>query len=69
MAFENEHADLIHDVRLVEHHIRRQILTADEHRKHLAGLQDVGEHGEQTNTRFQALWEQSHDEDEESDAG
>lgn len=63
MAFENEHADQIHDVRLVEHHMRRQLLTRAEHTKYLENLEDVSAHGTETDTRFASLWDFDHADD------
>lgn len=62
MAFENDQADLMHDVRLIRHHIRRNLLSDKDHEKYLASLDDVGEHGVETDTRFANLWDQDREE-------
>jgi hypothetical protein len=40
------------DVRLVRHHMRRQLLSRKEVDDHLAKLPDDAEHGVETETRF-----------------
>lgn len=42
------------DVRLVKHHIRRNVLDPKDLEKHLAALPDDAEHGEETTTRFES---------------
>lgn len=42
------------DVRLIKHHIRREVLDPKDLRKHLDGLVDDAEHGEETMTRFES---------------
>ena len=49
--------DLHYDVRLLKHRIRRGELTHDEVAKHLAGLTDDAEHGEETETQFVAAFQ------------
>lgn len=46
------HDDKMFDVRLVKHHIRRQVLDPKDFQKHLDGLEDDAAHGEETETRF-----------------
>ena len=58
MAFENDQADLMHDVRLIRHHVRRNLLTEQDHQKYLDSLEDVAASGVETDTRFANLWDQ-----------
>ena len=48
--------DLRYDVRTLAHRKRRGELSADEIAKHLSGLPDDAEHGEETSTEFVASW-------------
>ena len=45
--------DQLHDVRLVPHHMRRQILKTKEHQAYLDSLEDVSELCETTETKFE----------------
>ena len=65
MAFENEQQDLIHDVRLVRHHIRRGKLERKDHQDFLDGLEDVASMGTATVTRFAEIWQDPGDDDGE----
>ena len=47
-------SEKMHDVRLVRHHIRRQVLEPKEHQAYLDSLEDCAELGEPTETRFAA---------------
>lgn len=52
------------DVRTVRHQLRRQKITNDQLQKHLAGLPDDSENGEETETRFVGHFEQRQDREE-----
>lgn len=40
------------DTRVIQHHLRRGSLTAEQLAEHLANLPDEAEHGEPTTTQF-----------------
>lgn len=48
--------DLRFDVRVMKHRVRRGELTQAEVDKHLSGLDDDAEHGEETTTQFVAAF-------------
>ena len=44
--------DIKHDVRLVRHHLRRNLINQKDVDSHLESLPDDAEHAEETETRF-----------------
>lgn len=60
--------DLRFDVRTIAHRKRRGELSQADIEKHLSGLPDDAEHGEETETQFVASWASRHHGDAGSDA-
>lgn len=46
-----------YDVRLMDHHLRRNVLTRVDVQSHLQSLADDAEHGEETETHFTPTYE------------
>lgn len=59
-------SDKMYDVRLVRHHIRRQVLDSKALDAHLDDLEDVAEMGEPTETRFVGYTAAREDEEREA---